>query len=225
MRRCGTLSPACLTVVFNIVSAKKRTKTSRESALLDVARLDRRGYTTRKIAPLLGVSHVQVAYDLKVLRERYQSLTAEERKAAVAEKRLQYREIREELWQEWERSKNDAERSVKERRAKTGKAPKKGQATVEDAEHLKVVMTTEGRLADANYLGKVLHVHELECRLDGLNAPTKREPTSPDGEAEVGSGLTDAARIAGLRAMVERFERETGRRATTDAAPAAAHDR
>jgi DNA-binding CsgD family transcriptional regulator len=209
--------PAGLSIGFIALARNKHTKTDREQSLLEVARLDRRGYSQREIARALGISQPQVCYDLKAIRAKYQTMTAEARKAAVAEKRLQYREIRWELWQEWERSKKDAERSVREKRTVAGKAAAKGKKrkNVEQSEHFKVVITTEGRLGDPSYLGRVLQVLDLECKLDGLNAPPDVAPTNPDGDTQLGAERTLADRIAGVRALVEEFERETGQKAAS----------
>lgn len=86
-------------------SGSKRTKTEREHARAEVARLDRKGYGQIAIARKLRVSQPQVCYDLKVIRKRFVETQMAERGALVAEKLEQYRGLLSELWDAWERSK------------------------------------------------------------------------------------------------------------------------
>jgi predicted DNA-binding protein (UPF0251 family) len=141
------------------MARKTRTKTEREQALLEVARLDRRGCSQREIAAALGVSHKQVWYDLERIRERYREATHHERHAKVEEKRAQLREARWEAWQAWERSKEDARKVVEEE--PTGAEGGRG----------KRVTTVEGRLPDPAYLRAVLETLRDESALLGLDAP------------------------------------------------------
>src|SRR5262245_27140041 len=87
---------------------KTLNKTQREERLAEVARLHRQGMTQVEIAKALGVSQPQIAYDLRVLRIRYQTTQIEDHGELVAEKLAQYRDIRREAWEAWERNKQDA---------------------------------------------------------------------------------------------------------------------
>jgi hypothetical protein len=87
------------------MAAPKRTKLERERDLLEVARLDRRGYTEREIARILNVSHSQVTYDKKKLTKRYQSSQQLERIAYDEEAVARLRDCLAEIWEAWDGSK------------------------------------------------------------------------------------------------------------------------
>jgi hypothetical protein len=55
-----------------------------------------------------------------------------------------------------------------------------------------------------------LAVAKDEAELQGLYPPKKVAPTTPDGDAEYGAGLTDAERAAALRALYARMGRRGG---------------
>jgi DNA-binding CsgD family transcriptional regulator len=95
-------------------SSSHRSSTKRERDLLAVARMARRGFSLQEMADELGVSPSTVTLDLRRLRARYQKEAGEEHQVLVAEKRAQYREVRKEAWEQWERSKRDARRKVVE---------------------------------------------------------------------------------------------------------------
>jgi hypothetical protein len=141
------------------MAANKRTATEREEALAEVAKWDRRGASARDIARRMNVSHTQVNYDLKIIRKRYAESTLLERGAAIQEKISQLREVREQAWAAWEHSKENRERSVKE------KVTEGGANAGQQAERLKVIMTTEGRLPENAYLLTVLKTLEDEANL------------------------------------------------------------
>jgi len=166
------------------VAAPKRTPTEREEALAEVAKWDRRGYSVRAIAAKMGVSHVQVVYDLKIVKQRYRDTVLEERAALVAQKIEQLREVRQEAWNAWEASKENCERQVKEKISESLDAH--GNPTAETLQRMKAVITTEGRLPSNEYLTTILRTFEEEADLQGLYAPTKIAPTTPDGTKEYG---------------------------------------
>jgi predicted transcriptional regulator len=182
------------------VAAPKRSKTEREEALAETARLDRRGYSQRQIARVLGVDHSQVCYDLKVIRRRYQDTQLGERAALVAEKVEQYRELRAEAWAAWERSKEDATKRVEENTEKPGFG--------EDGDPLpgrrKVTETAERRLPGAEYARVILETCEAERKLLGLDAPVKAEVSGPEG-GPLRFSLEEAVEA---RRELEAWERE-----------------
>jgi hypothetical protein len=139
----------------------KFTPSEREDVLDRVAELDRRGYSQRMIADDVGVSQPTVGDYLKTIRARYIERQMEHRGAQVAEKRLQYRELRQAAWLAWERSKDDATRVVQE----AGESP--------GGANSKTVTTTEGRLPAVHYLQLVFSCLKAERELLGLDQPTK----------------------------------------------------
>jgi AcrR family transcriptional regulator len=140
-----------------------RSKTKRERDLLAVARMSRRGFTLHEMAQELGVSPSTITLDLRRLRARYQKEAGEEHQVLVAEKRAQYREVRKEAWEQWERSKQNARRKVVEASVNADGTPGRQRTT----------LTTEGRLADTAYLRTIIETLRDESALDGLNAPRK----------------------------------------------------
>ena len=166
-------------MVINNVAAKKRTQTQREADLAEMAKLDLRGYTTRAIGKLFGLSHVQIAKDLQKLRLRYAESAMLARHEAVVEKLAQLRDVRAEAWSAWEGSKKKRKRKVKERISESLDAD--GNATPETVSRIKDVITTEGRLPANEYLTTILRTLEEESELLGLYAPKKSEISGPDG--------------------------------------------
>lgn len=90
------------------------TSTVKEEVLTEVARLDRMGYQQRDIAEAVGVTQTTVHRYLKVIRDRYVEEQVTDRKALVARKLAEYRDLRLEAWKAYERSKQDAERESEE---------------------------------------------------------------------------------------------------------------
>ncbi len=200
-------------------TAKLKSKTAVEEVLYLVGLYDRRGYSTREIRTELkakhniDVSHVTVHVRLKQVRESYKEMGAAERTAAVAEKLLQYGEVRREAWAAWERSKQDAGKTVEERTVvrdeeddpsprKAGR--KKGRFAdptdpglmQESLRLLKRIETREGRLPANAYLQTIMDTLAAERELLGLDAPTKI-----DARAAVLHG--EAGQVVGFEALVE----------------------
>jgi predicted transcriptional regulator len=140
-----------------------RTPLKRERDLLAIARLSRRGFNLQEMADELGISPGTVSADLVRLRQRYKKDADEEHRVLIAEKRAQYREVRKEAWEQWERSKEDARRKVVETAVNPDGTPGR----------TRTILTTEGRLADTAYLRTIIETLRDESALDGLNAPKK----------------------------------------------------
>jgi hypothetical protein len=81
----------------------KRTRTQREADLAETARLDRMGLTQRQIAQRIGVSCVQICFDLRKLRKRYVAAANVHAGERIGELLACYRDVRREAWQAWER--------------------------------------------------------------------------------------------------------------------------
>ncbi len=189
----------------------KRTAAQREEASLEVARLDAQGYPSRAIAEKLGVHFNQVLYDLKIIKRRYAEATLEERHAKVMVKVAQLRETRREAWEAWERSKENAVKTVKEKIV-PAKDTDENDSSDGDGKcsggRMKVVITTEGRLPANEYQTTILRALEQETDLLGLKAPVKVAPMNPEGDEEY--ALTDAERLAGLQNLYAAVGQQTG---------------
>lgn len=171
---------------------KTRTKTEREEVLAKVAQLDRRGYTQKVIAEKVGVSIPQICYYLKKLRMRYIEAQLEDRSALVAMKIEQYREIRKEAWEAWERSKEDKLREVKdfgtpvlrfklkdEDQEEKSDSARINQLSVEECLVLiKKTVTKEGRLPSSEYLNIIMETLTAERKLLGLDESLKIDLTA-----------------------------------------------
>lgn len=102
-------------------NGKITSDTHRQQVYAEIAKLDRRGYTQWDIATtlkemgLIDVSQMMICQYLKDIRKRCLEQMVEERKAAIAEKIEQYREVRREAWDAWERSKADIVTRVEEK--------------------------------------------------------------------------------------------------------------
>jgi predicted transcriptional regulator len=93
---------------------ENRSLTQREEDLAKIAEMDRRGYSQMEIAAAVGMAQSTVHKELENLRRWYAERKFAERDALVAEKLAQYREIRKEAWEAYERSKEDSQKRVEE---------------------------------------------------------------------------------------------------------------
>jgi len=59
-----------------MAARKTRSKAQREARLVRVVELFSQGLTVRRMAKALGVSHTQVEYDLRTMRQRWQETNA-----------------------------------------------------------------------------------------------------------------------------------------------------
>lgn len=140
----------------------KFTRTDRTRLWMEAARLDRLGYNQFQIGDKLGVSQPMACEYLKKARRMWMEQATQERAQAVADKIELLRETRREAWEEWQRSKQDAEASTVEE----WEGSKGGTST-------KRILTKEGRLAGAEYMRIILDTIKQERELLGLDAPTK----------------------------------------------------
>jgi len=142
-------------------SGPKRTKTEREAARAEVARLDLQGWNTYDIARKLGVSQPQVVYDLRKVRERHIASMVQDRAELVAVKLAQYRATAKEAWLAYQQSKETAVKTLEE------------ETQSQFGSRYKIGSTTERRTGDPRYLEVVLKCLQAERELLGLDAPKK----------------------------------------------------
>jgi hypothetical protein len=140
----------------------KRTRTQREADLAETARLDRMGLTQRQIAERIGVSSVQICFDLRKLRKRYVEQANVRAGEKIGELLQSYRDVRQQALLAWEKSWQDAERVTVTVRPSSG-----------DGLFADVVTTTttirEGRLPGAQFLQVILDTYAAERKLLGLD--------------------------------------------------------
>lgn len=139
----------------------------RETVLAEVSKWAVRGFSQRAIATKLEetmgvkVTQPQIGVYLKQVNERYKAEAIEDRRIMVMRKLEELREVRNEAWVAWEKSKEDVEKRVKE----TGETEKGGFSK----DRLEVI----GRLPGGEYLQVVLNCIKAERELLGLDEAMK----------------------------------------------------
>ena len=169
------------------MAAPKRTKHERERDLEIISELYLRGWTQRRIAARIGVSHTQINRDLKTIQKRWMDSSVRNFDDARAEELARIDELERTYWKEWERSREDKVTVKTRKQAKD--APKSDgwskdendeKSTIRTADHTEIV---EHRLGDPRYLEGVRWCIGERVKLLGLAAPiqTKMELTGRDG--------------------------------------------
>lgn len=140
------------------------------------------------MAEKLNRSQGQISKDLKIIRKRYNDSIVGSRAELVAEKKAQYRDILQEAWNEWEKSKQDAQRKVEELIKPFKKRGEEDddestplELSDEDRDHLikvKEIITTEGRIAEVAFLKIIADCLKAERDLGGLDEPKKVDSNS-----------------------------------------------
>jgi hypothetical protein len=144
----------------------RRSPTEIEGHRMEIAKLDRRGYNQIEIAEKVGLSQGQVCQELKKLRKMYydaqmevlldssgvRELTDAQKNMALVEIKERLREMLMELFEAWDKSKEDGEKTVYEQ--------------TEMGE--KVTKTVEGRLPKNEYMITALKVIERIAELSGI---------------------------------------------------------
>lgn len=165
-------------------------ETAREERRAQVALLDRRGYTTDEIGRRIGVTRQTVINDLKVLKERYMESALDDVRAMIAYKLQQYRDIRREAWEAWERSKEDQTRTTseymiakpdedeknEEPRGRGRPKKKPGEALggfLDSMRKIREIVVKEGRIPANEFLTTILKTLEAERQLLGLDPKEK----------------------------------------------------
>ena len=77
-----------------------------------------------------------------------------------------------ELWDAWDRSKQDKETSTKEKVLSEGHAGKRGKAA---NERTKASIRSEGRLPNRAYMSELNKIWEKEAKMLGMNEPEKHD--------------------------------------------------
>jgi hypothetical protein len=135
------------------------------------------GFTQRQIAERIGVSSVQICFDLRKLRKRYVEQANVHAGERIGETLAAYRDVRREAWQAWERS------CLESRRVTTRTGGKNGDA---------VTTTVEARLPGAEYLQVVLDTYAAERKVLGLDQESPALFLTPDAVVTVAKAIMSA---------------------------------
>jgi hypothetical protein len=155
----------------------KRTNAQRMADLVIVEREHLKGKTHQEIADMLNgmrpyvLTRQQITYDLAKLADEWR-----ERSAAAVDvhraKELAGLTLQEaELWQEWERSKEERKRQTVTTSLPTAAQPDGAPDTAARKGTAQVVREIQG--ADASYQALLLKIRERRAKLLGLDAPTR----------------------------------------------------
>lgn len=157
----------------------KRTRAQRDQDSLFTEQKALRKWTLRQIADALAIersidgketyriSPQQVGIDLRKVRRKWQQEAIATVGQQVHEELRGLDAQERELWAAWEKSKEDAQRSLQE-------SIKGGQ---DGGARSKVQLTKEGQCGEPSYQRLILEVRERRAKLLGLDAPTRQEIT------------------------------------------------
>jgi len=156
-------------------SVRKRTFKQRDNQLDEIHELSCRGFTQAQIGARLGLSQSQICRDLEKIAVMLSPKDATERAQRRARLLSKMRHAEKELWDAWERSKQDKETSTKEKVLLAGNASGhagKGGKTAKTAnERNKASIKSEGRLPNSTYMGQLNKIWDREAMLLGMNEP------------------------------------------------------
>jgi len=154
---------------------RRRTFKKRDQQLEDIHVLSCRGFSQSQIARQVGLSQPQISRDLEEIDKIICPHDATERARRRARLLSKMRHAEKELWDAWERSKQDKETSTKEKVLLAGNASGhagKGGKTAKNAnERNKASIKSEGRLPNSNYMGQLNKLWDREAKLLGMNEP------------------------------------------------------
>jgi len=173
-----------------MAAPKLKSRTAQEEVKSLIAKMDRRGWTQYEIKEGLkdkgiDLSQGMISNYLKKIREEYREVMFLNRKEKVEEKLAQYREIRKEAWEAYDKSRENAEKEQEEFGL---------DGDMEGSEvRIKRILTTEGRLPDNAYLTTIMKTLESERALLGLDESKDRTVTLEECLALIGA-FKDAAR-------------------------------
>jgi predicted transcriptional regulator len=168
-----------------MAAPKFTTPSSREQMMAIVAKMDRRGYSYGQIAEVLGVTPEAVGEHVRRLKREYRAIAIEDLEESIGEKIEQYKEMRREAWEAWERSKERFEEvteteslpiRIEDTRGKKDKGDKSGRKDRNSPELRTVSKVTKSVYkSGAEYLRIVLTCLEAERKLRGTDAPEKMD--------------------------------------------------
>jgi len=162
----------------------RKAKQIREARMVIVAEMMKKGASVREIAREIemrensgkSVSTKTVHEYQKKLLQEWKESRIQDVELAIEQKLAEIRYAKQELWEQWEKSKTDQkERSTK----KKGVVGKSG-----DAISTALVENTTKEVinyGDVRYLAEIRMLRDQEIKLLGLNPPEKKEITGKNG--------------------------------------------
>jgi hypothetical protein len=167
------LDPCSFTVIIfdpSPMAARKRSLLKRQRDLVLMYRMQLRGHTQQEIAEKFNIHQTQVCKDLKSVRDRVRQRTMDKVEGDRNEKLEELREMKRELWSQWERSKEAREvQSQKKTSLPTG-------------ERREASLRTEGQCGNPAFIAEIRRVGQEECKIAGLYAPKKMDLGNKDGK-------------------------------------------
>jgi len=158
---------------------RRRTFKKRDQQLEDIHVLSCRGFSQSQIARQVGLSQPQISRDLEEIDKIICPHDATERARRRARLLSKMRHAEKELWDAWERSKQDKETSTKEKVLMPGHASGhagRGGKTAKTAnERNKASIKSEGRLPNSTYMGQLNKIWDREAMLLGMNEPEQHD--------------------------------------------------
>jgi hypothetical protein len=170
----------------------------------------------KEIGERLSLSGIH--YYLKQIEEEWREAYLSDTQKIKAAELAKLDHLEEEIYPQWERSKQDAQTVTTEmvgvedvgsgntagERRRPRLDPEDGDPREEKlAVKTKEVTKLVGQAGDPRYVHNLLEITEQRAKLLGLYAPSKVAPTDPSGEKEFGA-LTDAERAAGIAAILDK---------------------
>ncbi len=170
------------------MAARKRTPAQRARDLLKTAEMYLHGKTQQEIAQEIGVSRVQITFDLQEVRVWWRERAAMAIDERKAEELAKVDRLEAEYWKGWEDSRRPTKVST-------------AQATTAGANPGKTVTNKEITSAgDPRFLTGVADCIEKRCKILGLHAPTKLQGTFTHDHEYTDKEVTEiAAHLAGRK--------------------------
>ena len=160
--------------VLFVAKGPKFGKTERIQKQTEALRLERQGQNQYEIARRIGVTQPCIAQWIKKAREAYARSAKANMEEIVGEKLEMLRDLRREAYEAWFKSKENIRRRTKKRTLEeTGDASADGDSPGKELLVSEIIDMVEGRLPHSAYLAIVYNTIDRECKLLGLDAPTK----------------------------------------------------
>lgn len=184
-----------------------KSKTERHERMALIAKLDKQGWHQHAIAREVGVSQPMVCILLKKIRKQYNESQYADRAEKVAEKLTQYRDLRMEAWEAWQRSKGDAYEVVEEF---ADNCQVIGEAET-DGQQIKRIVSRSGRLPNNSYLQTILQTLQAERDMLGLDETANDRGVALEEAVAILQSILQAQReeLANYPDLLSRVQQRT----------------
>ncbi len=169
------------------MAAPRRRPFEAEKQREQISALYLKGRTQYSIADELQISRAMVAYDLKVIQDRWHKSTTMNLDDAKARELAKIDKLEATYWEAWERSCEMREATMTEQRK------------TDDGSETKASLRHENRDGNPAFLAGVMQCIERRCRLLGIDAPVKAELTGKGGGPLVYEVLVPDQETADMR--------------------------